>query len=207
MTSIIFKDLARVEYADTFQAMKDFTASRTQETANEIWLLEHPPIFTQGKAGKAEHVLMPSNIPLVASDRGGQVTYHGPGQLIAYLLFDLNRVQISIRCFVHAVEQMLIELLQSFEIAGHRVDGAPGVYVQQQKIASIGMRVTHGCTYHGLSLNVDMDLLPFSYINPCGIAGLQVTQIRNFQADSFLGDELMQEVKKRMTALFALRVF
>lgn len=177
------KYLGLVEYEPTWRAMQQLTAARDTNTPDELWLLEHPPVFTQGQAGKAEHVLQLSDIPIVPIDRGGQVTYHGPGQLVGYLMVDLSRRKIGVREFVRRIEQSLIDLLAEL---GVRADGkvdAPGVYVQRDgaeaKIASLGLRIKQGRSYHGLALNVDMDLTPFSYINPCGYAGLAVTQLRD----------------------------
>lgn len=166
-----------IDYAECWAAMKAFTAQREADTTDECWLVQHPPVFTQGMAGKAEHVLRHSDIPVVQTDRGGQVTYHGPGQIIAYPLLDLRRRPGGVKHLVSTLEQIIIDTLADFDIHGERRVNAPGVYVNEKKIASLGLRVRHGCSYHGLSLNVDMDLAPFSYINPCGYAGLQVTQM------------------------------
>lgn len=157
--------------------MRDFTDTRTAATPDELWLLEHPPVFTQGLAGKAEHLLAPGDIPVVQTDRGGQVTYHGPGQLVAYPLLDLDRLGLGVRCLVHELEEAVIRQLADYGIAGARRDGAPGVYVDGAKIASIGLKVRRGCTYHGLAFNVDLDLAPFGRINPCGYAGQAMTRL------------------------------
>lgn len=176
--------LGRVEYAPTFAAMQEFTATRTAETADELWIVEHPPVFTLGQAGKPEHLLRDIGIPLVQIDRGGQVTYHGPGQLVAYLLFDLKRRKIGVRDFVRRIEQSVIDVLAGYGIAAYGKVDAPGVYVSREggeaKIASLGLRIRNGCSYHGLALNVNMNLEPFSRINPCGYAGLQVAQIADY---------------------------
>lgn len=164
-------------YKDTWAAMKDFTLNRLASSEDEIWFLQHHPVFTQGQAGKAEHVLHTSTIPIVQSDRGGQITYHGPGQLVVYFLIDIKRRHLGIKTFVSQLETLLIQTLEHFKIKGSIRCGAPGVYVNNQKIASIGLRVKNGCTYHGISLNIDMDLKPFSYINPCGYNGLLMTQM------------------------------
>ena len=169
--------LGTVEYAGTFAKQRDFTDVRDEQTADQIWCLEHPPVYTLGLAGKPEHLLNPGNIPVIKTDRGGQVTYHGPGQLVVYPLLDLKRRGISIRHYVFLLEQTLIDLLDSYGIKGERRPGAPGVYVNNRKIAALGIRVRHGCCYHGLALNVDMDLTPFAGINPCGYAGLEVTRL------------------------------
>lgn len=157
--------------------MIDHTQQRTRETPDEIWLLQHPPVYTQGIAGKAEHLLAPGNIPVIRTDRGGQITYHGPGQLIAYLLLDLRRRQLGVRELVRKMENTVINLLQGYLIcAQNRID-APGVYVKNAKIASLGLRIRRGACYHGIALNVAMDLSPFDAINPCGFPGLRITQM------------------------------
>ena len=163
-------------YEPIFARMRDFTLSRDAQTPDELWLLEHPPVFTQGQAGKPEHVLLPGDIPVVQSDRGGQVTYHGPGQLVGYVLVDLHRRGYGIRSLVTRLEQSMIECLAAYGIAAAARPDAPGVYVDGRKIGSLGLRVRKGCTYHGLSLNVAMDLAPFQRINPCGLQGLAMTQ-------------------------------
>ena len=170
--------LGRRDYTPTWHAMQQFTTQRTDDSSDEIWLVEHPPVYTQGLNGKTEHLLTPGAIPVVQSDRGGQVTYHGPGQLLAYVLVDLKRKGWGIRDLVGRLEQAVIDLLHSYGIAAVARRDAPGVYVDGAKIAALGLRVKRGCSYHGLSFNVDMDLEPFSRINPCGYAGLPVTQLR-----------------------------
>ncbi len=169
-----------VAYLQAWDEMRSFTAARTAETVDEIWLLEHPPVYTYGLAGRSEHLPQSDNgIPVIKTDRGGQVTYHGPGQLIAYVLFDLKRARFSVRALVRALEQAVIDLLEDFCAAGERREDAPGVYVNGAKLAALGLRIKRGCTYHGLSLNVDMDLTPFAAIDPCGYPGLAVTQLRD----------------------------
>ena len=165
--------LGRRPYEDVFEDMKTFTNQRTDASIDEIWLLEHDPVYTQGQAGKAEHLIMPGDIPVVQSDRGGQVTYHGPGQVVAYLLLDIRRLNIGIRDLVSGIEQAVIAYLKEEEIEAAGRREAPGVYVFGKKIASLGLRVRRGCTYHGLSLNVAMDLAPFAGINPCGMGALK----------------------------------
>lgn len=177
--SILLRELGTVEYAPTLQSMKDFTDTRTTETPDELWLLQHPRVFTQGQAGKAEHVLAPGDIPVIRVDRGGQVTYHGPGQWVLYLLVDLRRRGLGVRALVDLIESALVELLAEYEIEAQSRPDAPGVYVSGEKIAALGLRIRKGCSYHGLSLNVDMDLEPFQRINPCGHEGLQVTSMAN----------------------------
>jgi len=181
---LLTRRLGLVDYEPTWRAMQELTATRDAETPDEIWLLEHPPVYTQGQAGKPEHVLNPGDIPIVQIDRGGQVTYHGPGQLVAYLMFDLKRHKLGVREFVRKIEQSVIDVLADFGIKAYgRVD-APGVYVMRDgveaKIAALGLRIRNGYSYHGLSFNVNMDLEPFSRINPCGYAGMAVTQLADF---------------------------
>lgn len=178
---LIVKDLGKKQpYLRIWEDMKAFTINRSPECMDECWLLEHDPVYTQGQAGKPEHLLNPGSIPVIQTDRGGQVTYHGPGQLVAYLLVDLRLKNLGIRSFVSACEQTLIALLKDYAIAGSVRCQAPGVYVDNKKIASIGLRVKNGCTYHGIALNVSMDLAPFSNINPCGFSQLKMTQMRDF---------------------------
>lgn len=172
------RHLGRRDYVSTWRAMQQFTAQRAANTADEIWLVEHPPVYTQGLNGKAEHVLTPGAIPVVQTDRGGQITYHGPGQLLAYVLVDLKRKGWGIRDLVNRLEHAVIDLLHDYGITAVARRDAPGVYVSGAKIAALGLRVKRGCSYHGLSFNVAMDLEPFSRINPCGYAGLPVTQLR-----------------------------
>ncbi len=178
--SPIIRHLGLQNYEAVWQQMKTFTDNRTATTADEIWLLEHPPIFTQGQAGKPEHVLNPGNIPIIQTDRGGQVTYHGPGQLVAYILIDLNRLKIGTRQLVCGIEKAIIRVLDEYQIKAKGDRNAPGVYVNGAKICSIGLRVRKGCSYHGLAFNLNMDLEPFSRINPCGYQGLKITQLRDF---------------------------
>lgn len=176
--SVVVRHLGCVAYEPTWHAMQHFTQNRDADTADEIWLLEHPHVFTQGQAGKAEHVLAAGDIPVVQVDRGGQVTYHGPGQLVAYVLVDVRRAGQGVRDLVTSIENSLIDLLAQYDIAAQAKPDAPGVYVGDKKIASLGLRIRRGCSFHGLALNVDMDLQPFQRINPCGYAGLHMTQLR-----------------------------
>jgi lipoyl(octanoyl) transferase len=171
------KSLGLVEYQPTWDAMKRFTAERTGETRDEIWLVQHPPVYTQGLAGKPEHLLNPTDIPVIKIDRGGQITYHGPGQIVAYMLLDMRRWKINVRELVRLMEQAVIDLLAEYGVAAQGRKDAPGVYVGEAKIAALGLKIKNGYCYHGLALNVDMDLTPFSNINPCGHAGLRVTQV------------------------------
>ena len=184
---IIVRHLGLVDYQETWQAMKDFTKKRDANTPDELWLLEHYPVFTQGQAGKPEHVLNPGSLPVIQTDRGGQVTYHGPGQLVIYLLLDLKRMGLGIRDLVTLLESTVIEFLAKYPITAAARADAPGVYVDNAKIASVGLRVSRGCTYHGLSFNLDMDLEPFSRINPCGLLNISVTRlVDHVSKESFL---------------------
>jgi lipoyl(octanoyl) transferase len=181
MQNLIIRSFPSLQdYPHIWQQMQAFTENRNPETSDELWLLQHSPVFTQGLAGKAEHVLNPKEIPILQSDRGGQVTYHGPGQLIAYVLFDLNRLNIGTRKLVNKLEVSVIRLLSDYGIAALNKCEAPGVYVEAAKICSIGLRVRKGFSYHGLALNVDMNLEPFSRINPCGYQNLKMTQLSDF---------------------------
>lgn len=171
--------LGLVEYLPTYAAMREFNAARTQDSADELWLLEHPSVYTLGQAGRREHLLRANDIPLVQSDRGGQITYHGPGQLVVYTLLDLRRRELGVRAAVQLLEQSVIDFLAAQGIESERRKGAPGVYVAGAKIAALGLRVRNGCSYHGLALNIDMDLAPFADINPCGYENLAVTQLRD----------------------------
>ena len=193
----VLRPLGRVDYAPTVEAMRAFTENRTADTPDEVWLCEHPPVYTQGIAGKADHVLDPHGIPVVATNRGGQVAHHGPGQVVAYPLIDLRRLDIYVKEYVYRLEHAVLKTLESFDITGHRVAGAPGIYVNLAdpgghaaltgprpdpfaglgKVAALGIKVSRHCTYHGVALNVDMDLKPFEWINPCGYAGLQTVDL------------------------------
>jgi lipoyl(octanoyl) transferase len=176
------RDLGLSDYLPVWRAMQEYTDGRGDDGVDQLWLVEHPPVFTQGQAGKAEHVLAPGDIPVIQVDRGGQVTYHGPGQVVAYPLIDLRRLGIGVRDFVHRIEEAIIRVLDHYGVQGQRIEGAPGIYVNGDKIASLGLRVRRGCTFHGLAFNVNMDLEPFQRINPCGYAGLKVTQLSAFAA-------------------------
>ena len=183
---IIVRRFGLVEYESSWRAMRDFTSTRVSDTPDELWLLQHPPVFTLGLKKRGEQTGDNHGVRRVYSDRGGDVTYHGPGQVVAYLLADLRRANIGIKSLVHAMEQCIIDLLADWNIRGERLSGAPGVYVEGKKIAALGLRVRRGCTYHGLALNVAMDLTPFSWIDPCGYAGMEVTQL----ADLAIGARL-----------------
>lgn len=178
MNQPIIKQLGLQEYLVTWQNMRAFTDARHADTADEIWLVEHPPVFTLGQKGERQHILTHTVIPIIHTDRGGQVTYHGPGQLVVYLLVNLKRLNLGIKRFVYCLEQAIIDLLiHDYKIKAERKEGAPGVYVKDAKICSLGLRVRRGFTYHGLAFNLAMDLTPFTFINPCGYAGLRVTQL------------------------------
>lgn len=169
--------LGQQDYKSVWQAMSAYTDRRDDNSPDQLWLVQHPPVFTQGQAGKAEHILMPGDIPVVQVDRGGQVTYHGPGQIVAYPLINLRRLGIGVRDLVTALEQAIVATLADFKVEAYPKPDAPGVYVNETKVASLGLRVRRGCSFHGLSLNVDMDLQPFDRINPCGYVGLQMSQL------------------------------
>lgn len=191
--------LGQVDYEPAWYAMQRFTDERDAETGDEIWLLEHPPVFTQGQAGKAEHLLFPGEIPVVQVDRGGQVTYHGPGQLVAYVLIDVRRQGIGVRELVSLIENSLVELLAGYTVEASARADAPGVYVGDAKIASLGLRIRRGCSFHGLALNVDMDLEPFGRINPCGYQGLRMTQLR----DETGGSHEVAQTGRKLAAILA----
>jgi lipoyl(octanoyl) transferase len=198
---VIVRNLGRVDYENTFAAMQEFTAARAGDTEDELWLCEHPPVFTQGLSGKPEHLLKDIGIAVVQIDRGGQITYHGPGQVVAYLLLDLRRSGLEVRDLVQRIEQAVIDLLASYGVAAQRLAGAPGVYVGRAKIAALGLRIKHGCSYHGVSLNVDMDLAPYQAINPCGYEGMAVTQLRDL-ADEWdtvkVGEALAEHLARQL---------
>lgn len=180
MSATVLRNLGLQDYVTVWQQMQQFTANRTPETADEIWITEHPPVYTLGLNGKPEHLLRQTDIPVIESDRGGQITYHGPGQLIVYLLADLRRLHAGPRQMVNLLENAVIDTLRLYGIKAQARAEAPGVYVNGKKIASLGLRIKRGCCYHGLSLNNDMDLSPFANINPCGYAGLEVTQLADY---------------------------
>ena len=200
--AISVRHLGEVDYDDTWQKMRDFTDNRQKDTPDELWFLQHPAVYTLGKNGKPEHVLNSAEIPVINSDRGGQVTYHGPGQIVVYTLLDLNRLNIGVRALVTGLEQVIIELLSDYGITAKARRDAPGVYVNDAKIAALGLRVRKGCSFHGLALNVAMDLEPFSRINPCGYEGLEVTQIRNFISDIEL-ESVTDDLQQRLIEQFS----
>lgn len=180
---LIIRDLGLQEYEPTWHLMQEFTAARDANTLDELWCLEHPAVFTMGLNGKKEHILAIKNIPLINIDRGGQITYHAPGQLVIYTLIDLKRINIGVKDLVNIIEGAIIKLLKSYDIHAQGKENAPGVYVNGNKIAALGLRIKRNKSYHGLSLNIDMDLSPFQQINPCGYAGLQVTQIKDIKPE------------------------
>ena len=185
MPTLIVRQLGQQDYEPVWQAMSDFTDQRNDSTPDELWLVQHPPVFTQGRAGKPEHLLNPGDIPVVLSDRGGQVTYHGPGQLVLYPLIHLKRYDLSVRELVSLLETLVVDFLAGFGVMAYPKKDAPGVYTDDtagvaQKIASVGLRIRRGCSFHGVSINIDMDLAPFDRINPCGYQGLKMTQLGDY---------------------------
>ncbi len=202
---LVRRELGLVDYEPTLRAMKEFTDTRNSETPDQLWLLQHPRIFTQGQAGKAEHVLAPGDIPVIQVDRGGQVTYHGPGQWVLYLMIDLRRRHWGVRDLVDTIERSIVMLLAEYGIEAAPRPEAPGVYVAGEKIASLGLRVRRGCSYHGLALNVDMDLEPFQRINPCGYQGLKVTSMARLLPDTLdldaIGRRLLAVVAGQVAAV------
>jgi len=191
------------DYLITWEEMKSFTENRDSDTLDELWTLEHNSVFTQGLSGKSKHLLKKTSIPIIQSDRGGQITYHAPGQLIIYCLIDIQRLGIGIKKMVSMIEQSLIELLSSYDITAHTLKGAPGVYVNDSKIAALGLKVKHGRTYHGLSLNIDMDLSPYTLINPCGYSDLKVTQMRNITDNILSISDIKHELSEHLIDSFA----
>ncbi len=192
---LLIKQLGKQDYQYVWQAMQKFTQSRNSQTPDELWVVEHPPVYTLGRNGKEIHILQKSDIPIIKVDRGGQVTYHGPGQLVIYFLLDLHRRKLGIRQLVSLIEDCLVELLAQYKIKAYSDKKAPGVYVNKQKIAALGLRVSKGCTTHGLSLNIDMDLSPFQNINHCGYENLEVTQCKNLGIEDRLPDLAEKLVK------------
>ena len=206
MTGLRLRRLGRVDYAACLAAMQDFTDRRDAATPDELWLVEHPPVFTLGLAGKPQHVLDAGDTPVVHCDRGGQVTYHGPGQVVLYTLLDLKRADIGVKALVTTLEQAVIDLLAPLGVVGERRAGAPGVYVAGAKIAALGLRVRRACCYHGLSLNVAMDLTPFARINPCGYAGLAVTDLRTLAPTAAEPAQIGARLAETLAALLGRRL-
>jgi lipoyl(octanoyl) transferase len=198
---IQIKKLGLQSYESVWENMRSFTTTRTPTTSDELWMLEHFPVYTQGQAGKPEHLLNPTAIPVVQSDRGGQITFHGPGQLVAYVLMDLKRRKLGIRDLVKQLEETLISVLSIYHISATRKCSAPGVYVNDKKIASIGLRVKNGCTYHGIALNVNNDLTPFSNINPCGFKSLEMTKISHFD-NSIQMEDIVHQYENALLSQF-----
>ncbi|MEQ3513059.1 lipoyl(octanoyl) transferase LipB [Pseudoalteromonas sp. BZB3] len=196
-STVIVRQLGLQSYQPIWQKMQDFTDTRDDNSPDEIWFVEHEPVFTQGQAGKAEHVLAPGDIPVIQVDRGGQVTYHGPGQQMMYVLFNLRRLKIGVRELVTWLEECIVDMLQEYDINAYAKPDAPGVYVDDSKIASLGLRVRRGCSFHGLALNVNMDMSPFMRINPCGYAGMNMVQTSELNGPSQL-DEVAQGLVKHM---------
>jgi lipoyl(octanoyl) transferase len=198
VAELVVRHLGLVEYLPTLEAMRSFTAERDESTPDEIWLLQHPRVFTQGQAGKPEHLLAPGDIPVVQVERGGQVTYHGPGQLVAYLMLNLRRQGLGVRVLVTAMERALVDVLAGYGVEAAPKADAPGVYVKGEKIASLGLRVRNGCSFHGLALNVDMDMSPFQRINPCGYAGLKMVQLGDLLDTPPALDEVAQRLERAL---------
>jgi lipoyl(octanoyl) transferase len=199
--TLVARRAATADFGRTWRDMQAFTAARGSETLDEIWLCQHLPVFTQGLAGKPEHLLRDIGIPVVKTDRGGQITYHGPGQLVAYLLLDLKRRNLTVKTLVNRIEQAVIDLLAQYCVDGERRPGAPGVYVDGAKIAALGLKIRNGCCYHGLALNVAMDLAPFAAINPCGYEGLAVTQLSELCGETNIdkvGDRLLEHLERQL---------
>ena len=194
LSTLHVRRLGLMDYEPVWRAMQAFTDQRDENTPDELWLVEHPPVFTQGQAGRAEHILAPGDIPVIQVDRGGQVTYHGPGQIVAYPLIDIRRLGMGVRELVTGIEQAIINVLHSYAVNAGLLAGAPGVYIDGVKIASLGLRIRRGKSFHGLSFNINMDLEPFQRINPCGFEGLQVTNLSAFTEVS------MTEVEDRLIA-------
>jgi len=205
MNTALVRDLGRQPYTPIWRAMQAMTDARTPDTQDELWVVEHDPVFTLGQAGKPEHVLMPGEIPVIHVDRGGQVTYHGPGQIVVYPLLDIKRLGIGVREYVQRIEQAIIDTLLEWNIMGVRRDGAPGVYVGEAKIAALGIRVRKGRSFHGLAFNIAMDLEPFQRINPCGYAGLQVISLADLGGPSSL-DAVKQVLLAELAAQFGLQL-
>ena len=201
----VVRHLGRQPYEPVWRGMQRFTDARGDDTVDELWLVEHEPVFTLGQAGRPEHVLAPGTIPVLQVDRGGQVTYHGPGQIVAYPLLDLRRLKIGVRDYVHRIEQAVIDTLADWNIGARRREGAPGVYVDDAKVAALGIRVRRGCSFHGLAFNIAMDLEPFSRINPCGYAGLRVTSMLDLGGPSSL-EAVERQLLDHLATQFGLRL-
>ncbi|GGI72158.1 lipoyl(octanoyl) transferase LipB [Shewanella gelidii] len=192
------RNLQHQDYESVWRAMQEYTDTRDSESFDQLWIVEHPPVFTQGQAGKEEHLLNPGDIPVIQVDRGGQVTYHGPGQLVMYPLINIKRRQIGVRQFVTNIEQAIVQMLAQYKVHAYPKPDAPGVYVDDKKVASLGLRIRKGCSFHGLALNVDMDMSPFQRINPCGYAGLEMVQTK-----ALLGPATVAEAADKLTQTFS----
>jgi len=206
MTGLVIRELGEQPYEPVWQRMQQFTAQRGAGTPDELWVLSHPPVYTQGQAGRAEHVLDPGKIPVVQIDRGGQVTYHGPGQCVIYLLVDVRRAWLGVRDLVRFMEESIIEVLAEYDIRAGTRERAPGVYVEGAKIAALGLRIRRGCSYHGLAFNLDMDLAPFSGINPCGYQGMAVTQLRDLLPPGRVPEGLVQDASRRLVEVLRTKL-
>ena len=194
---LIIRQLGTIDYVPCWKAMQHLTDSRTDNTVDELWFLQHPKVFTQGQAGKAEHLLAPGDIPVIQVDRGGQVTYHGPGQLVVYLMVDIKRKHFGARALVTAIEKSIVATLKQQSIEAAPRKNAPGVYTNDKKIASLGLRIRKGCSFHGLALNIDMDLEPFHRINPCGYQGLEMCQVSDFNENAHF-DTILQQLQQQL---------
>ena len=193
------RHLGRQDYESVWHAMQAYTDNRDSDSNDELWIVEHSPVFTQGQAGKSEHILNPGDIPVIQVDRGGQVTYHGPGQLVVYPLIDIKRGKLGVRQLVNNIEQSIVDMLAMYDVNAYAKADAPGVYVDERKVASLGLRIRKGCSFHGLALNVDVDLAPFQRINPCGYAGMEMVQCKALggpQTVEDAGDKLIQTLSK-----------
>lgn len=197
-TTLHIRHLGQQDYESVWHAMQQYTDTRNGASPDELWIVEHPPVFTQGQAGKSEHILNAGDIPVIQVDRGGQVTYHGPGQLVVYPLLDIKRSKLGVRQLVTHIEQSIIDMLAKYDIQAYAKADAPGVYVNERKIASLGLRIRKGCSFHGLALNVDMDLAPFRRINPCGYAGLEMVQCKELG-----GPQTVVEAGEQLTITFS----
>jgi lipoyl(octanoyl) transferase len=197
-TTLHIRHLGQQDYESVWHAMQQYTDTRNGDSPDELWIVEHPPVFTQGQAGKSEHILNAGDIPVIQVDRGGQVTYHGPGQLVVYPLLDIKRSKLGVRQLVTHIEQSIIDMLAKYDIQAYAKADAPGVYVNERKIASLGLRIRKGCSFHGLALNVDMDLAPFRRINPCGYAGLEMVQCKELG-----GPQTVVEAGEQLTITFS----
>ncbi|ABV38095.1 lipoate-protein ligase B [Shewanella sediminis HAW-EB3] len=190
--------LGKQDYESVWHAMQDYTDNRDASSPDQLWIVEHPPVFTQGQAGKSEHILNPGDIPVIQVDRGGQVTYHGPGQLVAYPLINIKRLKIGVRQLVTDIENSIVQMLEGYQVKAYAKADAPGVYVDERKVASLGLRIRKGCSFHGLALNVDMDMSPFQRINPCGYAGLEMVQCKQLG-----GPQTVEEAGERLVKTFS----